>query len=66
MFLEGEEQEEPEYEEEEEGILDPVDFGDNYEDETIFPDLSVKISPLAGFLAVAIIFMVYAIVRVWM
>lgn len=66
LFLEGEEQEEPEYEEEEEGILDPVDFGDNYEDETIFPDLSVKISPLAGFLAVAIIFMVYAIVRVWM
>lgn len=57
------EQEEPEEEEE---ILDPVDFGDNYEDETIFPDLSVKISPLAGFLAVAIIFMVYAIVRVWM
>ena len=66
LFLEGEEQEEPEYEEEEEGILDSVDFGDNYEDETIFPDLSVKISPLAGFLAVAIIFMVYAIVRVWM
>jgi len=57
---------EPEETEEEEGILDPVDFGDNYEDETIFPDLSVKISPLAGFLAVAIIFMVYAIVRVWM
>ena len=57
---------EPEETEEEEEILDPVDFGDNYEDETIFPDLSVKISPLAGFLAVAIIFMVYAIVRVWM
>lgn len=66
LFFEGEEQEEPEYEEEEEGILDSVDLGDNYEDETIFPDLSVKISPLAGFLAVAIIFMVYAIVRVWM
>ena len=57
---------EPEETEEEEEILDPVDFGDNYEDETIFPDLSVKISPLAGFLAVSIIFMVYAIVRVWM
>ena len=57
---------EPEETEEEEEILDPVDFGDNYEDETIFPDLSVKISPLAGFLAVAIIFMVYVIVRVWM
>lgn len=57
---------EPEETEEEEEILDPVDFGDNYEDETIFPDLSVKISPLACFLAVAIIFMVYAIVRVWM
>ena len=59
-------EDEPEETEEEEEILDPVDFGDNYEDETIFPDLSVKISPLAGFLAVAIIFMVYAIVRVWM
>lgn len=57
---------EPEETEEEEEILDPVDFGDNYEDETIFPDLSVKIGPLVGFLAVAIIFMVYAIVRVWM
>lgn len=55
---------EPEETEEEEEILDPVDFGDNYEDETIFPDLSVKISPLAGFLAVAIIFMVCVIVRV--
>ena len=66
---EEDEEEEPEERddlEEEEEILDPVDFGDNYEDETIFPDLSVKISPLAGFLAVAIIFMVYAIVRVWM
>ena len=55
---------EPEETEEEEEILDPVDFGDNYEDETIFPDLSVKISPLAGILAVAIIFMVCVIVRV--
>ena len=55
---------EPEETEEEEEILDPVNFGDNYEDETIFPDLSVKISPLAGILAVAIIFMVCVIVRV--
>ena len=57
---------EPEETEEEEEILDPVDFGDNYEDETILADLFAKISPLAGILAVAIIFMVYAIVRVWM
>lgn len=64
LFLEGEEQEEPEYEEEEEGILDSVDFGDNYEDETILADLFAKISPLAGILAVAIIFMVCVIVRV--
>ena len=61
LFLEGEEQEEPEYEEEEEGILDSVD---NYEDETILADLFAKISPLAGILAVAIIFMVCVIVRV--
>ena len=50
--------------EEEEEILDPVDFGDNYEDETILADLFAKISPLAGILAVAIIFMVCVIVRV--
>ena len=55
------EQEEPEEEEE---VLDPVDFGDNYEDETILADLFAKISPLAGILAVAIIFMVCVIVRV--
>ena len=55
------EQEEPEEEEE---VLDSVDFGDNYEDETILADLFAKISPLAGILAVAIIFMVCVIVRV--
>lgn len=55
---------EPEETEEEEEILDPVDFGDNYEDETILADLFAKISPLAGILAVAIIFMVCVIVRV--
>ena len=55
---------EPEETEEEEEILDPVDFGDNYEDEAILADLFAKISPLAGILAVAIIFMVCVIVRV--
>lgn len=55
------EQEEPEEEEE---VLDSVDFGDNYEDETILADLFAKISPLAGILAVAIIFIVCVIVRV--
>ena len=55
---------EPEETEEEEEILDPVNFGDNYEDETILADLFAKISPLAGILAVAIIFMVCVIVRV--
>lgn len=55
---------EPEEPEEEEEVLDSVDFGDNYEDETILADLFAKISPLAGILAVAIIFMVCVIVRV--
>ncbi|TWO98791.1 hypothetical protein EUA79_02545 [TM7 phylum sp. oral taxon 351] len=55
---------EPEETEEEEEVLDSVDFGDNYEDETILADLFAKISPLAGILAVAIIFMVCVIVRV--
>lgn len=57
-------EDEPEETEEEEEILDPVDFCDNYEDETILADLFAKISPLAGILAVAIIFMVCVIVRV--
>ena len=64
LFLEGEEQEEPEYEEEEEGILDSVDFGDNYEDETILPDLFTVNNLVRAAFVVAIIFVVYAIVRV--
>ena len=56
------EQEEPEEEEE---VLDSVDFGDNYEDETILADLFAKISPLAGILAVAIIFVVCVGIRVF-
>ena len=66
LFLEGEEREEPEYEEEEEGILDSVDFGDNYEDETILPDLFTVNNLVRAAFVAAIIFMVYAIVRVWM
>lgn len=64
LFLEGEEQEEPEYEEEEEGILDSVDFGDNYEDETILPDLFTVNNLVRAAFVVVIIFVVYAIVRV--
>ena len=64
LFLEGEEQEEPEYEEEEEGILDSVDFGDNYEDEIILPDLFTVNNLVRAAFVVAIIFVVYAIVRV--
>ena len=62
--LEVDSKDEQEETEEEEEILEPVDFGDNYEDETILADLFAKISPLAGILAVAIIFMVCVIVRV--
>lgn len=65
LFFEVEDEEEPEDEEEEE-VLDPVDFGDNYEDETIFPDLFTANNLVRAAFAVAIIFMVYAIVRVWM
>ena len=64
LFLEGEEQEEPEYEEEEEGILDSVDYGDDLEDDTIFADLFTANNLVRAAFAVAIIFVVYAIVRV--
>ena len=64
LFLEGEEQEEPEYEEEEEGILDSVDYGDDWEDDTIFPDLFTANNLVRAAFAVAIIFMVCVIVRV--
>ena len=59
-------EDEPEETEEEEEILDSVDFGDKYEDETIFPDLFTANNLVRAAFAVAIIFMVYAIVRVWM
>ena len=57
-------EDEPEETEEEEEILDPVDFGDNYEDETIFPDLFTANNLVRAAFAVAIIFMVCVIVRV--
>ena len=55
---------EPEETEEEEEILDPVDFGDNYEDETILPDLFTVNNLVRAAFVVAIIFVIYAIVRV--
>ena len=64
LFFEGEEQEEPEYEEEEEGIFDSVDYGDDWEDDTIFPDLFTANNLVRAAFAVAIIFMVCVIVRV--
>lgn len=55
---------EPEETEEEEEILDPVDFGDNYEDETIFPDLFTANNLVRAAMIVAIIIVVYVGVRV--
>lgn len=57
-------EDEPEETEEEEEILDSVDFGDKYEDETIFPDLFTANNLVRAAFAVAIIFMVCVIVRV--
>ena len=65
LFLEGEEQEEPEYEEEEEGILDPVDGDENWEDDTIFPDLFAANNLVRAAFAVAIIFVVCVGIRVF-
>ena len=65
LFLEGEEQEEPEYEEEEEGILDSVDYGDDWEDDTIFPDLFTANNLVRAAFAVAIIFVVCVGIRVF-
>lgn len=56
---------EPEETEEEEEILDPVDFGDNYEDETIFPDLFTANNLVRAAFAVAIIFVVCVGIRVF-
>ena len=65
LFLEGEEQEEPEYEEEEEGILDSVDHGDDWGDDTIFPDLFTANNLVRAAFAVAIIFVVCVGIRVF-
>ena len=54
---------EEESDEEEEEILDPVDDED-WEDGTILTDLLAKINPVTIVLAVAIIFVIYAIARV--
>ena len=62
LFLEGEE---PEYEEEEEGILDPVDGDENWEDDTIFPDLFTANNLVRAAFAVAIIFVVCVGIRVF-
>lgn len=64
LFFEVEDEEEPEDEEEEE-VLDPVDFGDNYEDETIFPDLFTANNLVRAAFAVAIIFVVCVGIRVF-
>ena len=55
---------EPEETEEEEEILDPVDFGDNYEDEIIFADLFTANNLVRAAMIVAIIIVVYVGVRV--
>ena len=64
LFFEGEEQEEPEYEEEEEGIFDSVDYGDDWEDNTIFPDLFTANNLVRAAMIAAIIIVVYVGVRV--
>ena len=60
-----EEEEEPEYEEEEEGILDSVDHGDDWGDDTIFPDLFTANNLVRAAFAVAIIFVVCVGIRVF-
>lgn len=65
LFFEGEEQEEPEYEEEEEGIFDSVDYGDDWEDDTIFPNLFTANNLVRAAFAVAIIFVVCVGIRVF-
>ena len=54
---------EEESDEEEEEVLDSVDDKD-WEDDTILTDLFRKINPVTIVLAVAIIFVIYAIARV--
>ena len=63
LFFEVEDEEEPEDEEEEE-VLDPVDGNKNWEDDTILPDLFTVNNLVRAAFVVAIIFVVYVIVRV--
>ena len=65
LFFEVEDEEEPEYEEEEEGILDSVDHGDDWGDDTIFPDLFTANNLVRAAFAVAIIFVVCVGIRVF-
>ena len=65
LFFEVEDEEEPEYEEEEEGILDSVDHGDDWGDDAIFPDLFTANNLVRAAFAVAIIFVVCVGIRVF-
>lgn len=58
-------EDEPEETEEEEGILDPVDGDENWEDDTIFPDLFTANNLVRAAFAVAIIFVVCVGIRVF-
>lgn len=62
--LEVDSKDEQEETEEEEEILEPVDFGDNYEDEIIFADLFTANNLVRAAMIVAIIIVVYVGVRV--
>ncbi len=55
---------EEESDEEEEEILDPVDGDEKWEDDTILTDLFAKINPATIALTIAIIFVIYGIMRV--
>lgn len=55
---------EDESDEEEEEILDPVDGDEKWEDDTILTDLFAKINPATIALTIAIIFVIYGIMRV--
>ena len=62
--LEVDSKDEQEETEEEEEILEPVDFGDNYEDEIIFADLFTANNLVRAAMIAAIIIVVYVGVRV--
>ena len=55
---------EDESDKEEEEILDPVDGDEKWEDDTILTDLFAKINPATIALTIAIIFVIYGIMRV--